>query len=106
MQPWQVSFGVSLAIIAPVVFMVYEELAYLSAYWGLAWAHYGIHLLTVPLMFLLAVIFGIYALARTLVLGDVGSRIGVLDKSIREGRAGDAELSTALQREESGDFES
>ena len=106
MQPWQVSFGVSLALIAPAMFMLYEELAYLSAYWRLAWAHYGIHLLTVPLMFSLAVIFGVYALARTLVLGDVGSRIDVLDKSIREGRAGDAELSAALQREETGDFES
>ena len=106
MQPWQVSFGISLAVIAPVMFMVMEELTYLSSYWGLAWGHYGIHILTVPLMFSLAVIFGIYALARTLVLGDVGSRIGVLDKSIREGRAGDADLSTALQREETGDFES
>ncbi len=106
MQPWQVSFGISLAVIAPVMFMVYEELTYLSAYWRLAWTHYGVHLLTVPLMFSLGVIFGVYALARTLVLGDVGSRIGVLDKSIREGRAGDAELSTALQREETGDFDS
>ena len=106
MQPWQVSFGVSLAVIAPVMFMVYEELAYLASYWHLAWGYYGIHMLMVPLMFMLAVMFGVYALARTIVLGDVGSRIGVLDKSIREGRAGDEELSLALQREEKGDFES
>ena len=69
-------------------------------------AHYAIHLLTVPAMVYLGVMFGVYTVARTLVLGDVGSRISVLDKTIREGRAGDADLSAALQREESGNFES
>ena len=47
-----------------------------------------------------------YQLARSLFLGDVGSRIEVLDRSVREGRGGDAELSAALQREESGDYTS
>ena len=82
------------------------ELAYMAGYWPLLWGYFGIHLVFVPAMVWAGVVFGVYSLARMLVLGDVGSRITVLDKTIRQGRAGDAELSRALQREESGDFES
>ena len=106
MQPWQVSFGVSLALLVPAAFAVHAELAYLGPFWPLVWQHYGFHLLAVPLMVYLGVVFGVYSVARTLVLGDVGSRITVLDKTIRQGRAGDAELSQALRREETGNFES
>ena len=106
MSPWQVSFGVSLAVLFPVAFAVNNELSYLAGYWPLLWRHFGVHLILVPAMLWVGVIFGVFSLARMLVLGDVGSRITVLDKTIREGRAGDANLSRALQREDSGDFES
>ena len=106
MSPWQVSFGVSIAVLLPVAYGVTAELAYMAGYWPLLWGYFGIHLIFVPAMVWAGVVFGVYSLARMLVLGDVGSRITVLDKTIREGRAGDAELSRALQREETGDFES
>lgn len=106
MQPWQVSLGFSLAILLPLYFVVSHELTYLSPYWPQVWARYGFHIVSVTLMVYLGVVFGIYQVARLLVLGDVGSRITVLDRTIREGRAGDAELSDALQREDSGNYES
>ena len=106
MSPWQVSFGVSLAVLFPVAYFVHDELSYLAGYWPLLWRNFGIHLVLVPAMLWVGVIFGVFSLARMLVLGDVGSRITVLDKTIREGRAGDENLSRALQREDSGDFES
>ena len=106
MQPWQVSLGFSLAILLPLYFVVSRELTYLSPYSPQVWDRYGFHIVSVTLMVYLGVVFGIYQVARLLVLGDVGSRITVLDRTIREGRAGDAELSDALQREDSGNYES
>ena len=106
MQPWQVSTGLSLALLIPLYLAVSYELSYMAPFWSLAWQSYAFHLITVPLAVYMAVVFGIYQIARVLVLGDVGSRLAVFDKTIRQGRAGDAELSKALVREETGDYES
>ena len=106
MQPWQVSVGLSIVVLVPLGAGVMFELNYLSGYWSLVWGRYGYHLATVVLTVYFVCLFGIYQITRSLSLGDVGSRISVLDRTIRAGRAGDPELSAALQREASGDFES
>ena len=106
MSPWQVSFGLSLAFLVPLGVAVVYELQYLNGYWTIVWEHYAYHLFMVVMCIVLAVVSGIYQIARTLVMGDVGSRVSVMDKTIREGRAGDPELSRALSREETGEYES
>ena len=106
MSPWQVSFGLSLAFLVPLGVGVAYELQYLNGYWPLVWENYAYHVFMVVMCVVLAVTSGVYQLARTLVMGDVGARVGVMDKTIRQGRAGDAELSRALNREETGEYES
>lgn len=106
MQPWQVSLGLSLAIIVPLVYFLAYELNYLDGYWHLVLRHYAFHLVSVVLAVYLTIVFGLYALARTLVLGDVGQRVTIMDKTIREGRAGDPGLTRMLQQEETGEFDS
>lgn len=106
MHPWQVAFGLSLASVVPLAYYVVTDLGYLSGLWGIAWSHYSFHLLAAPSATVLLMSAAYYVVARTLFLGDVGTRIEVLDRSIRAGRSGDAELSAALGREESGDYRS
>ena len=106
MQPWQVSIGLSLVALVPLGFALGYELNYLSGYWSLVWRQYGYHLACAVLSVYFAFFFGIYQITRSLTLGDVGSRITVMDRTFREGRAGDRELSAAMQREETGDYES
>ena len=106
MQPWQVSLGLSVATVLPIAFFLIDGLRYFNGYWGYLWQQYAFHLVAVPLAALFGCVFGFYHLARVLFLGDVGSRIGVLDRSIRTGEGGDPELAAALRREDTGDFES
>ena len=106
MQPWQVSLGVSLASLLPLYLLVSHELTYLAPFWPLVWSRFGFHILSVVLMVYLGVMFGVYQVTRVLVMGDVGSRVAVFDRTIRQGRAGDPELSDALMREDTGDFDS
>ena len=106
MQPWQVSLGLSVAVVVPVTFLIVFDIGYLDGYWGLIWSAYGFHIVMVPMAWCLAVVFGTYQLSRLLFLGDVGSRIRVLDRSIRAGRGGEPELVAALAREESQEYES
>jgi hypothetical protein len=104
MHPWQVSFGLSLATVVPLAYLVLQDLGYVSGLWGIAWEHYAFHLVTVPSATVVLMAAAYYGVARKLSLGDVGTRVQVLDRSIREGRGGDAELSEALGREASGDY--
>ena len=106
MQPWQVSLGLSIATVLPGAFFLADSLRYFNGYWGFLWQEYAFHLVTVPVAAVLTCVFGFYHIARVLFLGDVGSRIGVLDRSIRSGEGGDPELTAALQREDTGEFES
>ncbi|MCY4636060.1 MAG: hypothetical protein OXG04_16395 [Acidobacteria bacterium] len=106
MHPWQVAFGLSLASVAPLAWWVWSDVGYLAGLWEIAWSHYSFHLVAVPSASVLLMVGIYYQVARSLFLGDVGTRIQVLDRSIREGRGGDAELSEALGREESGNYSS
>ncbi len=106
MHPWQVAFGLSLASVSPLAYFVLSDVGYLAGLWRIAWSHYSFHLVAVPSATVLLMVTAYYQVARLLFLGDVGTRIQVLDRSIREGRGGDAELSEALGREESGNYSS
>ena len=106
MAPWQVAVGFSIVLLVPLGAIVVYDLSYLSGYWGLVLGRYGYHVAGVVLTIYFMSLLGIYQVTRSLNLGDVGSRLEVLDRSAREGRAGDADLSEALQREASGDYQS
>lgn len=106
MVPWQVAFGLSIATLVPLAFMLVAELEYVSGYWGWLWTRYWYPLGLLGATTVLTVFFGFYQVSRVLSLGDVGRRVQVLDQSLKEGKGGDPELVDALKRESSGQFES
>ena len=104
MQPWQVSLGLSFATLFTSAWYVLSELAYLQLYFAFAWELYGIRFLFISVAFSVGVIWIFYSVAHVVSLSTVGSRIEVIDRAIRDGQVGDAELQDALRREESGEY--
>ena len=105
MQPWKISVGFTVIIIAVAALIGGERFAYLephipmvvSRYWtGLAW-HGGLLILTL--------MAAIYAFARALGLADLGLKVDLMERSIRRGGGrGQTELAEKLGREERGEF--
>ena len=105
MQPWKISVGFTVIIIAVVAMIGGERFAYIephipmvvSRYWtSLAW-HGG--LITITLM------AAIYAAARALGLADLGLKVDLMERSIRRGGGrGQGELAEKLGQEERGEF--
>ena len=107
MQPWKISVGFTVIIIAIAAMVAGERFAYIephlrtvfAQYWtGLAW-YGGLAIVT-----LMAVI---YASARALGLADLGLKVDLMERSIRRGGGrGQAELAEKLGQEERGEFPS
>ena len=105
MQPWKISVGFTVIIIAVAALIAGEQFAYLEPhfqtifndYWmPLAW-HGGLAILT-----LMAVI---YASARALGLADLGLKVDLMERSIRrDGGGGTGQLAEKLGQEERGEF--
>ena len=106
MTPWQVATGLSIALLVPSAFLLVEELGYISGYWGWLWQRYWYQLGLFFSTVVLVVYTTFYQFSRVLSLGDIGRRIQVLDRSLKEGKVGDPELVDALQREARGNFQS
>ena len=106
MAPWQVAFGLSIVFVALGFFWVADTLSYLRGYWPVVFDRYGLHigLFVASLLFVLFTV--LYSVASKLTLGDIGSRVSLLDRSFREGKGGDPELSEALQKEDQGRYDS
>ena len=105
MQPWKISVGFTVIIIAVAAMIGGERFAYLEPhfktlfvdYWvGLAW-HGGLIILTL--------MAAIYAAARALGLADLGLKVDLMERSIRRGGGrGQGELAEKLGQEERGEF--
>ena len=104
MQPWKISVGFTVIIIAVAAMVSGEHFAYLQPhlqiiftdYWmGLAW--YG----GLAIVSLMAVI---YAAARALGLADLGLKVDLMERSIRRGGGGTTELAEKLGQEDRGQF--
>ena len=104
MQPWKISVGFTIIIMALALMLAGERFAYLqphfriivTGYWmPVAW--YG-GLAVVTLMVL------IYAAARALGLADMGLKVDLMERSIRRGSGGQTELAEKLGQEDRGQF--
>ena len=104
MQPWKISVGLTVVIMALALMLAGESFAYLkphlriilSDYWlPVAW-YGGLAVVT-----LLAVI---YAAARALGLADMGLKVDLMERSIRRGGGGQTELAEKLGQEDRGQF--
>ena len=104
MQPWKISAGLTAAIAGSAMILVGPRLEYLSPFWPLILAEYGV-LLSLHLAFALATVAAaIYAVARATGLADLGRRVDLAERSVRRG-AGDTGLTEALRRDAEGDWD-
>ena len=104
MDPGRFCVGMTLVVMTLTCVVVMGEFDYLAEFWSVLWADHGVRLTVMALAWLMAVAAGTYQLARVLVLGEVGQRVGLLERAMRRGQGGDPELRDALDREETGQY--
>ena len=104
MQPWRISAGLTAALAGSIVLLGGPRLHYLGPLWPLILAEHGLALALHLGLALAAVAAGIYAVARTTGLADLGSRVDLAERSVRRGE-GDSDLTEALRRDAEGDWE-
>ena len=104
MTPGRFSLGMTLAILVLGGTALAVEFGYLSAFRSYLVGEYGLRLGVMAAAAFLGVASGTYQLARVLALGEVGARVGLLERTMRRGTGGDPELREALAREELGEY--
>ena len=104
MTPGRFCVGMTLVVLVLVGTAVVVEFGYLSAFRSYLVGEHGVRLGLMGAAAFLGVASGTYQLARVLALGEVGERVGLLERTMRRGKGGDPELREALAREESGDY--
>ena len=104
MTPGRFSLGMTVAILVLGGTAVSVEFGYLSAFRSYLVGEHGLRLGVMAAAAFLGVASGTYQLARVLALGEVGERVGLLERTMRRGRGGDPELREALAREEAGEY--
>ena len=98
------SLGMTLVILTLGSTALAVEFGYLSAFRTYLVGEHGLRLGVMASAAFLGVASGTYKLARVLSLGEVGERVGLLERTMRRGKGGDPELREALAREEAGEY--
>ena len=106
MDPGRFCVGMSIVVLALSCVLVASQLDYLGEFWIVLWADHALRLVLMGAAWAGCVVAGTYQLARVLVLGEVGQRVGLLERAMRRGQGGDPELRRALDREETGRYAS
>lgn len=100
MKPWQVSAGITIAVLGVTAILLGEELSYLPTH--LLLEHW------IPIALRAGVAVGclaavLYAAARSLGLTGLGRQTDLTERALKRGQ-GDPALTQALQRETEGKF--
>ena len=104
MQPWKISAGLTAAIAGSAVLLAGPRLEFLAPFWPLILSDYGVLIALHLGLALAAVLAALYAVARAAGLADLGSRVDLVERSVRSGE-GDPELARALKRDTDGDWD-
>ncbi len=104
MQPWKISAGLTAALAGSAILLAGSRLEYLAPFWPLILSDYGVLIALHLGLALAAVLAAIYAVARAAGLADLGSRVDLLERSVRRGE-GDPGLADALKRDTDGDWD-
>ncbi len=104
MQPWKISVGLTAALAGTVVLLVGPRLEYLAPHSRVIVADHGIVIGLNAALALAAVAATVYAVARATGLADLGSRVDLVERSVRRGE-GDPGLADALERDAKGEWE-
>ena len=106
MDPGRFCVGMSIVVLALSCVLLVTQFDYLGEFWIVLWADHALRLVLMGAAWAGCVVAGTYQLARVLVLGEVGQRVGLLERAMRRGQGGDPELRRALDREETGRYAS
>ena len=104
MDPGRFCVGMSVVVLVLTCVLLAGQFDYLGEFWIVLWADHGLRLVLMGAAWVSCVVAGTYQLARVLVLGEVGQRVGLLERAMRRGQGGDPELRRALDREETGRY--
>ena len=105
MQPWKISVGFTVIIIAIVGMVAGESFAYIEPHLRTVFSRYWIGLAWLGGLAIVTLMAAIYAAARALGLADLGLKVDLMERSIRrDGGGGTSELKQKLGQEERGEF--
>ena len=104
MQPWKISVGFTVIIIAVAAMVAGERFAYVEPHLRMIFARYWTALAWHGGLLILTLMAAIYAVARALGLADLGLKVDLMERSIRRGGGATGELAKKLGEEERGQF--
>ena len=105
MQPWKISIGFTVIIIAVAALIAGEQFAYLEPHFQTIFTDYWMPLAWYGGLAILTLMAIIYASARALGLADLGLKVDLMERSIRrDGGGGTTALAQKLGQEERGEF--
>ncbi len=103
MHPWKVSLGLTVAVVACLVFAAAARFDYLSPYRQLILTEYWWPITLYTASAVAAIVVGLAGVLRSLGLYDVGRKVDLVERSARRGD-GDPELARRLHAQKHGDF--
>ena len=104
MQPWKISVGFTVIILALAALVSGERFAYLQPHFQIILTHYWMPVAWYGGLAVLTLMVLIYAAARALGLADMGLKVDLMERSIRRGGKGQTELAEKLGQEDRGQF--
>ena len=104
MQPWEISVGLSAALVGSAVLLAGSRLEYLVPFWPVILADHGVTVVLHMGLACTAVAAAIYGVARSAGFADLGRRVDLAERSVRRGE-GDPQLARALKRDTEGDWD-
>ena len=104
MQPWKISVGFTVIILAVAAMVGGEHFAYLEPHFQIIFTDYWMSLAWYGGLAIVTLLAVIYAAARALGLADLGLKVDLMERSIRRGSGGQTELAEKLGQEDRGQF--
>ena len=104
MQPWKISIGFTIIILAVAALLGGQHFAYLQPYFQIIVTDYWVPVAWYGGLAVLTLMVAIYAAARALGLADMGLKVDLMERSIRRGSGGQSELAEKLAQGERGQF--
>ena len=103
MHPWKVSLGLTIAVMACVVFVAAARFDYLSSHRRLILIEHWWPVALFASSGVLSIVVALAGVLRSLGLYDVGRKVDLVERSVRRGD-GDPDLARRLHDQEHGDF--
>ena len=104
MQPWKISVGFTVIILAVAAMVAGERFAYLQPHFQIIAADYWMPVAWYGGLAIVTLLAVIYAAARALGLADMGLKVDLMERTIRRGAGGQTELAKKLGQEDRGHF--